>query len=296
MISVLFKYLFIFQIESIHKDLRQLFTTALNKSPSILVLENLDILAHASGEQQTHDGEYYCRIADLVQHLIVEYTSSNSVAVIATVSDVQSLNKRLYSPRGRHLFHKIARTPDLETEDRLKVLEDLCSHIDSESSLDIEKFSNLTEGYNIGDLVQFVERGIFYAYRMCKNRPVLTTDLLKNALENTNSYCLQGIEKHNLDDDEDHLSVHEIAGMQPVVKVLEEVLMWPSRYPSIFKESPLRNQAGVLLFGPPGTGKTFLVSQIAHSWNLRTISVKGPELLAKYIGQSEENVRNLFNK
>lgn len=260
-------------------------------------MENLDILAHSSGEQQTHDGEYYSRIADVVQHLIIEYTSSNAVAVIATVSDVQSLNKRLYTPRGRHLFHKITRIPDLETEDRLQVLEELCSHIDFESTLDLEKYSNLTEGYNMGDLVQFVERGIFYAYRVCKSHPVLTNELLKKSLENTNSYCLQGIEKHGLDDDEeDQLSVHEIAGMQPVVKVLEEVLMWPSRYPSIFKESPLRNQAGVLLFGPPGTGKTFLVSQIAHSWNLRTISVKGPELLAKYIGQSEENVRNLFNK
>lgn len=58
----------------------------------------------------------------------------------------------------------------------------------------------------------------------------------------------------------------------------------------------MRNQAGVLLYGPPGTGKTFLVSQLASCWSLRIISVKGPELLAKYIGQSEENVRNLFNR
>lgn len=52
----------------------------------------------------------------------------------------------------------------------------------------------------------------------------------------------------------------------------------------------------MLLYGPPGTGKTFLVSQLATCWSLRIISVKGPELLAKYIGQSEENVRNLFNR
>lgn len=68
------------------------------------------------------------------------------------------------------------------------------------------------------------------------------------------------------------------------------------QYPLIFNSSPLRKQAGVLLFGPPGTGKTFLVSRIAHSWNLRILFVKGPELLAKYIGQSEENIRNLFNR
>lgn len=72
--------------------------------------------------------------------------------------------------------------------------------------------------------------------------------------------------------------------------------MWPTRFSQIFENSPLRNQAGILLFGPPGTGKTFLVSQLSKTWNLRMISVKGPELLAKYIGQSEENVRNLFDK
>lgn len=53
---------------------------------------------------------------------------------------------------------------------------------------------------------------------------------------------------------------------------------------------------GILLYGLPGTGKTYLVSQISRHWNLRMISVKGPELLAKFIGQSEENVRNLFDK
>lgn len=74
------------------------------------------------------------------------------------------------------------------------------------------------------------------------------------------------------------------------------MLIWPTKYPSIFEHSPLRNQAGVLLYGPPGVGKTYLVSKLAKLWHLRMICVKGPELLAKFIGQSEENVRNLFDK
>lgn len=88
----------------------------------------------------------------------------------------------------------------------------------------------------------------------------------------------------------------KLAGLETVVTVLEEVLIWPAKYPTIFDRSPLRNQAGVLLFGPPGTGKTYLVGKLAKLWHLRLISVKGPELLAKYIGQSEENVRNLFDR
>ncbi|XP_013116715.1 uncharacterized protein LOC106094086 isoform X2 [Stomoxys calcitrans] len=285
--------------ESVQKDLRTVFTTCLQNAPSILVLENLDVLAHASTDQAAQDSEYFNRIADIVHQLIVQYTSHHPIAVIATANEVQSLNKRLYSPRGRHLFQTIASLPSLEKYDRETVLKELCSHIESES-LDFERFAILTEGYNKGDLVQLVERAIFYAYRLSKNHPILLNEHLKESLENTNSYCLQGIENHQLTDNDPNADgiMHgdNIPGLEPVVSVLEEVLMWPSRYPSIFNESPLRNQAGVLLYGPPGTGKTFLVSTLVKLWNLRTISVKGPELLAKYIGQSEENVRNLFNR
>ncbi|XP_073838881.1 peroxisomal biogenesis factor 1 [Musca autumnalis] len=285
--------------ESVQKDLRTIFTTCLQNAPSIVVLENLDVLAHASNDQATQDSEYFNRIADVVHQLVVQYTTYHPIAVIATANEVHSLNKRLHSPRGRHLFQTIVKLPGLERNDREVVLKELCSHIESDQ-LDFERYALLTEGYNKGDLVQFIERAIFYAYRLSKSRPVLLNEHLKKSLENTNSYCLKGIENHqsidqnsDVNDASDENKVH---GLDSVTSVLEEVLMWPSRYPKIFNMSPLRNQAGVLLYGPPGTGKTFLVSKLAKKWNLRTISVKGPELLAKYIGQSEENVRNLFNR
>ncbi|XP_017128639.1 peroxisome biogenesis protein 1 isoform X1 [Drosophila elegans] len=285
--------------ESIQKDLRNIFTSCLQHAPAIVVLENLDVLAHSAGEQSSQDGEYYNRMADTVHQLIVQYTSNNAIAVIATVNELQTLNKRLSSPRGRHIFQTVARLPSLERADREIILRELCSHINVSKELDLVKFSNLTEGYRKCDLVQFVERAIFYAYRISKAQPLLTNDQLIESLEHTNSYCLQGIQsnqKTGSDAEANEMRVEEVPGLESVVGVLEEVLMWPSRYPSIFNASPLRNQAGVLLYGPPGTGKTYLVSQMATSWNLRIISVKGPELLAKYIGQSEENVRNLFNR
>ncbi|XP_016997574.2 peroxisomal ATPase PEX1 isoform X1 [Drosophila takahashii] len=285
--------------ESIQKDLRNIFTSCLQHAPAIVVLENLDVLAHSAGEQSSQDGEYYNRMADTVHQLIVQYTSNNAIAVIATVNELQTLNKRLSSPRGRHVFQTVARLPSLERADREIILRELCSHINASKDLDLVKFSNLTEGYRKCDLVQFVERAIFYAYRINKAQPVLTNDQLIESLEHTNSYCLQGIQsnqKTGSDKEANEMCVEEVPGLESVVGVLEEVLMWPSRYPTIFNASPLRNQAGVLLYGPPGTGKTYLVSQLATSWNLRIISVKGPELLAKYIGQSEENVRNLFNR
>lgn len=131
--------------------------------------------------------------------------------------------------------------------------------------------------------------------------PTITNAELINSLKTTNAYCLQGIENNIKMDDCDENDPNEshknpFAGLEAVVTVFEEVLIWPSKYPKIFEQPPLRNQAGILLYGSPGTGKTYLVSQLSRIWNLRMISVKGPELLAKFIGQSEENVRNLFDK
>lgn len=170
MTSLLFEFIicvFFFQAESIQKDLRCIFTTCLQNAPSIVVLENLDVLAHASGDQPTQDGEYYNRIADTVHQLILQYTSSNPIAVIATVNDIQSLNKRLYSPRGRHLFQTVIKLPNLDASGRELILKELCAHIETEK-IDYAKYAALTEGYNKGDLVQFVERAIFYAYRISK--------------------------------------------------------------------------------------------------------------------------------
>lgn len=146
-------------------------------------------------------------------------------------------------------------------------------------------------------------------YFVDNKKPIITNEVLLNALKTTNAYCLEGIENNikldecGDDDDNDESDenaenrmVSKFPGLEPVVSVFEEILIWPTKYPQIFENSPLRNQAGILLYGAPGTGKTYLVSQLSRLWNLRMISVKGPELLAKFIGQSEENVRNLFDR
>ncbi|XP_071448564.1 uncharacterized protein [Hetaerina americana] len=74
------------------------------------------------------------------------------------------------------------------------------------------------------------------------------------------------------------------------------MVLWPLRYTKLFKSLPLKPRRGLLLYGPPGTGKTHLVSSLVGHCGIRLINVKGPELLSKYIGASEEAVRNIFQK
>lgn len=169
------------------------------------------------------------------------------------------------------------------------------------NSLNVQYFMHIEKVFVTNMTKQTEMNDIFFI--VDNNNPTITNDELINSLKTTNTYCLQGIENNiKLDesdeetDEAENQNNNKFAGLESVVKVFEEVLIWPSKYPQVFEKSPLRNQAGILLYGHPGTGKTYLVSQLSRIWNLRMISVKGPELLAKFIGQSEENVRNLFDR
>lgn len=90
-------------------------------------------------------------------------------------------------------------------------------------------------------------------------------DVFLESLKTTNAYCLQGIE-NNIDlgelNDNTRNQENVLPGLENVVGVFHEVLLWPKKYPDVFENSPLRNQAGILLFGPPGTGYLTLKLQI----------------------------------
>ena len=91
-------------------------------------------------------------------------------------------------------------------------------------------------------------------------------------------------------------ALKSVGGLARAKASLEEALSLPSRYPSVFKNAPLRLRTGALLYGPPGCGKTLLARAAVRASGLRLIAVKGPELLNKYIGQSEAGVRSAFRR
>jgi transitional endoplasmic reticulum ATPase len=86
----------------------------------------------------------------------------------------------------------------------------------------------------------------------------------------------------------------EVGGLEDIKTALQECIAWPMSQPQLFQHVGLRPPHGILLYGPPGNGKTLVVKALASQSNLNFISVKGPELLSKYVGESERGVRELF--
>ena len=290
------------KVESIIRDMKSMLMSSLKTAPSVYIIFNLDSLAAQSHEDhQTQEGEYLQKLSNSIRHMLEEFTHDYGrfVSILVSVSKLSNLNKTLHRSFGYYLFKNIVKIPNLDADDRRELFKKLLqgsSDVKIEKSLDWEKYVRITEGYHIGDICQFADRAIFFAVKENFKAPCLTEEMMNRSLAISNQSCLEGIKTETVDDDDGYDASEKIPGMDSVIETLEEVLVWPTKFPKIFENSPLRNQAGILLFGAPGTGKGFIVSQITKRWNLRLISIKGPELLAKYIGQSEENVRNLFEK
>jgi transitional endoplasmic reticulum ATPase len=88
----------------------------------------------------------------------------------------------------------------------------------------------------------------------------------------------------------------DVGGLSEVKQQLVEAVEWPLRYPELFREASVRPAKGILLSGPPGTGKTLVAKALAHESEVNFISIKGPELMSKYVGESEKGVREVFRK
>ncbi|CAE7230329.1 unnamed protein product [Rhizoctonia solani] len=268
------------------------------RQPSVLVLDNLDKVVSAEVEHADSS-----RARHLAEHFLDVFAESPApgVALLATCQGPSALHPLLTSS---HIFsHKVQlRAPDKAARrdiisrivNRRLATSDLSS--DPAKPLNFVALATDTEGYSATDLQDLVGRAVHAAaVRSAANDPngapvLLPTDFAK-AQEDFVPLTLRGVKLQKSE-----VSWSDIGGLHETRRVLRETLEWPTKYGAIFAKCPLRLRSGLLLYGYPGCGKTLLASAVAKECGLNFISVKGPELLNKYIGQSEQSVRDIFDR
>lgn len=166
-------------------------------------------------------------------------------------------------------------------------------------SLDFLDLAGQTDGYMPGDLVLLVSR----ARSECLIRSINdSTDIAEATITLRQEDFQQGLKGftpaslRNVTLQSSKTSFKSIGGLHETRRILLETLQYPTTYAPIFAQCPLRLRSGLLLYGYPGCGKTLLASAVAGECGLNFISVKGPEILNKYIGASEKSVRDLFER
>ncbi|KAF7298025.1 putative peroxisomal biogenesis AAA ATPase pex1 [Mycena chlorophos] len=271
--------------------------------PSVLILDNIEKLLGAEAE---HADSF--RTRQITELFISIYSSSarsnrtdsRGVVLLATAASPASLHPRL---NRAHIFeealtirppNKAARKEILAhmVQERLHAARDM--KIDPDKPLNYAAIATQTEGYSAVDLQDLVARAVHQmAMRSSADNslPRLTpTDFELAQVD----FVPLSLRETKLQKSE--TSWEDIGGLHETRRVLRETLEWPTKYGPIFAQSPLRLRSGLLLYGYPGCGKTLLASAVAKECGLNFISVKGPEILNKYIGASEQSVRDLFER
>ncbi|KAL4167317.1 hypothetical protein KRP22_012803 [Phytophthora ramorum] len=237
---------------------------------------------------------------------------SKSVAIIAAARSDTSIHKTL---RGCGLFDRPIQVPSPDAERRETLIHEMLQmKIDNANStgkgameprqiiidpaIDFGLLSSLTEGYSLRDLSSATDRSL---HQMFKRQALLQpSKSLDITLKVQQSDFVEGIEDFQptaligVDLFKSSIKWSDVGGLQHVRTVLKDTLELPTRYAKLYDNTPIKLPAGMLLYGPPGCGKTLLASAVAHECGLNFISVKGPEVLNKYIGASEQAIRDLF--
>lgn len=288
------------KVETLQKIIMSAMNECVYYQPSILFLDDLESITNASlnDEENTIDATNASRITDMLFNIVTQYQESHYISIVATCVSVNRIGSKLRPARGVQFFRTVLQIPNLEKVDRIDILrltleDKLCMPGD----MNWNYYGNKTEGWMPQDLVDLTEKARFVAWKRhatgeCKLPIIVTEEDMNSALENCTPMSLQDVQLYK---NSNH-SWSDIGGLADTKSSLTEILQWPLTYPEIFKNAPIKLQSGVLLYGMPGTGKTMLAKAIAGECGVNLISIKGPELLSKYIGVSEESVRNVFER
>ncbi|KAL3108049.1 hypothetical protein niasHT_018211 [Heterodera trifolii] len=259
-----------------------------NRWPSVLLLDNFDIcigkFSNGGDPSSIQNDEQTKRLIyqKIFGRLFGEFRR-RKVPIVCAISGGIKISEEISAWEGPPLKWETHRIGPIDKCTQKEVLNKLSKHGDIiQTNLRIESANFGT----IGELCRLVER---MELQIGANRTPAESseDILSVA-----SIC----KRNEFGEGELSIRFDQIAGLESVKSKLTEIFIWPSRYPSLFAFSGVRVGHRAILHGPSGCGKSMLIRALAGSMGATVFSVRGPQLLSKYVGQSEQNIRQLFAK
>ena len=282
------------------EQLREVFDEASENAPAVVFIDEIDSIAPKRGETS---GDVERRVVAQLLSLMDGLDERGEVIVIGATNRVDALDPALR--RGGRFDREIeVGVPD--KEGRTEILQVHTRGMPLAESIDIEQYAENTHGFVGADIEQLAKEAAMNALRRVRPNLNLDEDEIDAATleqlevtEDDFKQALKGIEPSALREvfvEVPDVTWADVGGLESTKERLRETIQWPLEYPQVFEQMDMQAAKGVLMFGPPGTGKTLLAKAIANEAQSNFISIKGPELLNKYVGESEKGVREVFEK
>jgi transitional endoplasmic reticulum ATPase len=279
--------------------LREVFEEAQEHAPAIIFIDEIDSIAP---KREDTKGEVERRVVAQLLSLMDGLKGRGQVVVIGATNIPDSLDPALR--RGGRFDREIEiGIPD--KKGRLEIFQVHSRGVPLADDVKLDSYADTTHGFVGADIALLVKEAAMHALR--KIIPKIDLD------QEIPAELLEELKVTGTDFDEARRHVEpsamrevlveipdvtweDVGGLEEVKQELKEAVEWPLKYPVVFAQLRTKPPTGILLFGPPGTGKTMLAKAVANESECNFISVKGPELLSKWVGESEKGVREIFRK
>ena len=282
------------------ENLREYFEEAEANSPSIIFIDELDAIAP---KREDTNGETERRTVAQLLTLMDGLKSRGQVVVIGATNRPDSLDAALRRP-GRFDREIEIGVPD--SDEREEILEIHTRNMPIADDVNLNRLATTTHGFVGADLESLCKEAAMRVVRRIlpeiKNddeeipeevlkKIIVTKEDFKSALKEIQPSALREVLVQVPDIEWD-----DVGGLDDAKQELKEAVEWPLKYPENFQKLGVKPPKGILLYGIPGTGKTLLAKAVASESEANFISIKGPELLSKWVGESEKGVREVFRK
>ncbi|NOQ44255.1 MAG: CDC48 family AAA ATPase [Nitrosopumilus sp.] len=280
--------------------LREIFKEAREKSPSIIFVDEIDSIAP---KREEVTGEVERRVVSQMLSLMDGLESRGKVIVIAATNRPNAIDPALRRP-GRFDREIEIKVPD--KKGRKDILSIHSRNMPLADDVDIDKISSVSHGYVGADLEYLCKEAAMKCLR--RLLPVLNLEedkippeTLEKLIVNHDDFQKALIEvtpsgMREVFIENPDVKWDQVGGLDEVKRELQEAVEWPMKYPGLYDKLGHRMPRGILLHGPSGTGKTLLAKAVATESEANFVSVRGPELLSKWVGESERGIREIFRR
>ena len=282
------------------EKIREIFTQAEENAPSIIFIDEIDSIAPKRDEVS---GELEKRIVSQLLTLMDGMKSRGKVVVIAATNRPDSIDPALRRP-GR--FDREIEIGIPDDEGRFEILSIHTRGMPIDEKVDLKQISKTTHGFVGADLEVLSKEAAMKSLRRVLpeidydeekisseilEKIQISSDDFRDALKEVSPSALREVQVQV-----PNVSWDDVGGLDELKEELKEAVEWPIKYKDAYDYVDVESPKGILLHGPPGTGKTLIAKALAKMTESNFISIKGPELLSKWVGESEKGVREIFRK